>query len=159
MAQTHHLSQSAFDRLTAELHDLSTRGRIEVANKIEAARLLGDLRENGDYHAAKDEQGHMEARIRHIESILENCEIVEIEDDGSVKPGCLVTFLYEGDDEDAAETYLLASIEERHGDHETMSPQSALGSALIGAKAGDVVSYETPTGATLKVEVVSVELP
>ena len=126
MAQTHHLSQSAFDRLHAELHDLTTRGRIEVANKIEVARLMGDLRENGDYHAAKDEQGHMEARIRHIEGILDSCEIVETEDDGTVKPGCLVTFLYEGDAEEDSETYLLASIEERHPKHETMSPQSAL---------------------------------
>jgi transcription elongation factor GreA len=159
MAQTHHLSQSAFDRLNAELFDLTGRGRIEVANKIERAREMGDLRENGDYHAAKDEQGHMEARIRHIEAILENCEIVETDDDGTVKPGCLVTFLYEGDDEDDSETYLLASIEERHSEYETMSPQSALGQALLGAQAGDTVSYETPTGAVLSVEVVSVELP
>ncbi len=74
---THQLSRSAFDRLSAELKDLTTRGRIEVAGKIERARELGDLKENGDYHAAKDEQGHMEGRIRQLESILENAEIVE----------------------------------------------------------------------------------
>jgi transcription elongation factor GreA len=159
MPQIHHLSQSAFDRLTAELHDLTTRGRFEVAEKIERARELGDLSENGDYHAAKDEQGHMEGRIRHLEAILENCEIVETVDDGTVKPGSIVTFLYEGDDEDAAETYLIGSIEERHPQYETMSPASPLGAALLGAAAGDSVQYTTPTGATLTVEVVAVELP
>jgi transcription elongation factor GreA len=159
MAQTHHLSPAAHQRLQDELADLTTRGRIEVAQKIERARELGDLSENGDYHAAKDEQGHMEARIRHVEAILESAEIVEVADDGTVAPGSVVTVLYEGDDEDAAETYLIASIEERHDAFETMSPASPLGSALIGATAGDVVEYQTPTGATLRVEVVSVELP
>lgn len=159
MAQTHHLSQSAYDRLQEELHDLTTRGRIEVANKIERARELGDLSENGDYHAAKDEQGHMEGRIRHLESILENSEIVEVADDGRVKPGSVVTVLFDGDDEGDSTTYIIASLEERHDTFEMMSPQSPLGQALMGAEAGDTVSYQTPTGATLNVEVVSVELP
>jgi transcription elongation factor GreA len=159
MPQIHHLSPSAHARLMAELEDLTTRGRIEIAQKIERARELGDLSENGDYQAAKDEQGHMEGRIRHLEAILEHCEIVDVVDDGTVKPGSVVTLLYEGDPEDAAETYLLGSIEERHEDYETMSPQSPLGQALLGAKAGDTVAYTTPTGTTLRVEVVSVELP
>lgn len=159
MPQIHHLSPSAHARLKAELEDLTTRGRIEIAQKIERARELGDLSENGDYQAAKDEQGHMEGRIRHLEAILEHCEIVDVVDDGTVKPGSVVTVLYEGDDEDDAETYLIGSIEERHDDYETMSPQSPLGQALLGAKAGDTVSYTTPTGAQLRVEVVSVELP
>lgn len=159
MAQVHHLSASAHRRLVEEYEDLTTRGRIEVAEKIERARELGDLSENGDYHAAKDEQGHMEGRIRHLEAILEHCEIVDVVDDGTVKPGSIVTILYEGDDEDAAETYLLGSIEERHNEYEVMSPQSALGQALIGSSTGDTVTYTTPTGAELRVEIVSVELP
>jgi transcription elongation factor GreA len=159
MPQIHHLSAEAHGRLVAEYEDLTTRGRIEVAAKIERARELGDLSENGDYHAAKDEQGHMEGRIRHLEAILENCEIVDVVDDGTVKPGSVVTILFVGDDEDDAQTYLLASMEERHAEHELMSPQSALGQALLGAAVGDVVSYVTPTGAALEVEVVSVELP
>lgn len=159
MPQIHHLSPSAHARLKAELEDLTTRGRIEIAQKIERARELGDLSENGDYQAAKDEQGHMEGRIRHLEAILEHCEIVDVVDDGRVKPGSVVTVLYEGDDEDAAETYLIGSIEERHDQYETMSPQSPLGQALLGATAGDTVTYTTPTGATMRVEVVSVELP
>lgn len=159
MPQIHHLSAEAHRRLVAEYEDLTTRGRIEVAEKIERARELGDLSENGDYHAAKDEQGHMEGRIRHLEAILEHCEIVDVVDDGTIKPGSVVTVLFEGDDEDDAQTYLLASMEERHEAYELMSPQSALGQALMGAKAGDRVSYTTPTGAALGVEVVSVELP
>ena len=160
MPQIHHLSRAAHQRLVAEYEDLTTRGRIEVAEKIERARELGDLSENGDYHAAKDEQGHMEGRIRHLEAILEHCEIVEvIDDDGTVKPGSVVNILFEGDDEDEAQTFLLASLEERNDQYELMSPQSALGKELMGAKVGDFVSYVTPTGATMRVEVVSVELP
>ena len=84
MASTQ-LSRTAFERLKEEHYDLSTRGRIEVAQKIEAARLLGDLSENGDYHAAKDEQGHMEGRIRQLEHLIENAEIIESGEEGIVK--------------------------------------------------------------------------
>src|SRR5512134_1391131 len=94
------LSQEAYDRLRAELDDLTTRGRIEVASKIERARELGDLSENGDYHAAKDEQGHMEGRIRQLEALLENAEIIEVGTDGTVAAGAIVTFVYEGDSPD-----------------------------------------------------------
>ena len=89
------LSASAYERLKAEFDDLTTRGRIDVANKIERAREEGDLKENAGYHAAKDEQGHMEGRIRQLEHLLENAEIV----DGSY----VYTVVYEGDDEDDAE--------------------------------------------------------
>jgi transcription elongation factor GreA len=159
MPQIHHLSPAAHQRLVDEYDDLTTRGRIEVAQKIERAREMGDLSENGDYHAAKDEQGHMEGRIRHLEAILEHCEIVDVVDDGTVKPGSVVNIVFEGDDEDDAQTFLLASMEERHEDYDLMSPQSPLGQALLGAKVGAVVSYTTPTGAEMRVEVVSVELP
>src|ERR687892_2505686 len=82
MGNTHHLSQAAYDRLKTELDDLTTRGRVEIARKIEAARELGDLSENGDYHAAKEEQGKMEARIRQLVDMLENAEIVSTADNG-----------------------------------------------------------------------------
>src|SRR5919106_1283230 len=75
--ESHQLSQAAYDRLRAELDDLATRGRLEIATKIERARELGDLTENGDYQAAKDEQGHLEGRIRQLESLLERAEIIE----------------------------------------------------------------------------------
>src|SRR5436853_6988020 len=104
---THQLSQETYDRLRAELDDLSTRGRIEVAEKIERARELGDLSENGDYHAAKDEQGHMEGRVRQLEYLLENCEIIEGGDEGEVAAGTVVTIVYDGDPDEYAERYLV----------------------------------------------------
>jgi len=157
MTETH-LSQAAYDRLQAELDDLTTRGRTQIAQQIERARELGDLSENGDYHAAKDEQGKMEARIRQLTAILDHAVIVEASDGAgaasAVQPGSVVTIRYDGDDD--TETYLLGSIEERGSEHEVMSPGSPLGSAIVGKAAGDVVEYETPTGARLKVEIVSV---
>src|SRR3954452_2751521 len=126
---TTQLSRSAYERLQAELLDLTTRGRIEVAQKIETARLLGDLSENGDYHAAKDEQGHMEGRIRQLEHILEHAEIIEGGGDGSVAPGSIVKLVYEGDAADDAERYLIGHMEERTGGLDVVSPSSPLGSA------------------------------
>ena len=156
MAQTHHLSPAAYDRLKAEYDDLTTRGRVEIARKIEAARELGDLSENGDYHAAKEEQGKMEGRIRQLSSMLENAEIVETEAGGSnVSHGSVVGIRYEGDDD--VERYLIGSIEERHDDLDVISPSSPLGEALLGASKGDSVSFTAPTGAQLTVEVVSVD--
>jgi len=153
---TTQLSRSAFERLQAEFLDLTTRGRIEVAQKIEAARLLGDLSENGDYHAAKDEQGHMEGRIRQLEHIIETAEIIEGGDEGVVSAGSIVTIVYEGDDDSMAERYLVGHMEEKVGNLDVMSPQSPLGEALIGASAGDWVEYEAPTG-KLRVRVIKVE--
>lgn len=156
MTDTHHLSRSAYERLQAELEDLTTRGRVEIARKIETARELGDLSENGDYHAAKEEQGKMEGRIRHIQVLLERAEIVEDEaGGGEVRAGSVVEICYEGDDD--SERYLLGSIEERHDELEVISPGSPLGEALIGSKAGDTVSFEAPNGNTLRVEILAVE--
>jgi len=154
----HHLSRAAYERLRAEFEDLTTRGRIEVANKIETARLMGDLSENGDYHAAKDEQGHMEGRIRHLEYLIHKdfCEIIEPGADGSIAPGTIVTIVYEGDDDDDAERYLIGHPEEKIGDLEVMTPQSPLGAALIGKAEGDLVSYKAPRG-ELRVKVLAVE--
>lgn len=149
-----HLSQAAYDRLRAELEDLTTRGRTEIAQMIERARELGDLSENGDYQAAKDAQGRMEARIRQLEDMLARAVIVASHDDGTVAPGCVVSIRYEGENE--PERYLVGSIEERH-DHEVISVNSPLGQALMGRRAGERVTYATPTGATLTVEVVAVE--
>ena len=154
MTETH-LSQAAYDRPQAELDDLTTRGRTQIAQQIERARELGDLSENGDYHAAKDEQGKMEARIRQLQALLDHAVIVDVpEGSQEVRPGSIVTIRYEGDDD--TETYLLGSIEERGSEHDVMSPGSPLGSAILGRAVGDMVEYETPTGAVLKVEIVGV---
>lgn len=155
MGTTHHLSQAAFDRLKAEHDDLTTRGRVEIARKIESARELGDLSENGDYHAAKEEQGKMEGRVRQLASMIENAEIVEAEGGEAVGHGSVVGIRYAGDDD--VEKYLIGSIEERHDDLDVISPSSPLGEALSGAKPGDDVSFTAPTGAQLTVTVVSVD--
>ena len=156
MADQHYLSRAALERLQAEFTELTTSGRIEIARAIERARELGDLSENGDYHAAKDEQGHMEGRIRQLESILENAEILAPPEPGVVGPGTVVTIVYEGDSDDDAERYLVGHIEEKTDDLEVVSPTAPLGAALIGARTGDTVSYEAPNG-ELRVTVVGVE--
>ena len=148
------LSQAAYDRIKAEHDDLVTRGKIDIARKIETARELGDLSENGDYHAAKEEQGKMAGRINHLANLLENGEIVDSEGADEVQAGVIVGLRYEGDTD--VERYLLGSIEERVDGVEIMSPGSALGTALVGHKVGDTVEYETPNGSQLKVEVVSI---
>jgi transcription elongation factor GreA len=150
------LSRSAYERLQAEFDDLTTRGRIEIAQKIEAARLLGDLSENGDYHAAKDEQGHMEGRIRELEFIIDSAEIIEATDDGSISAGSIVTIVYDGDSDDLAERYLIGHQEEHAEGADVMSPKSPLGAALLGKGKGDTVEYEAPTG-TLRVRVLDVQ--
>ena len=153
MAETH-LSAEAHERLASELQDLKTRGRIDIARQIEAARALGDLSENGDYHAAKDSQGKMEARIRQLEAMLDGAVIVEpaTSPSASVEAGSVVSIRYEGDDE--VEKCLIGSIEERRDDLMVVSPGSPLGMALVGKKAGDVVTYEAPNG-QLSVEIVA----
>ena len=156
MAEVHTLSQSAFDRLKAEHDDLTTRGRIDIARKIEAARELGDLSENGDYHAAKEEQGKMAGRILHLAAIIDNCEIVADGANGSdiVGAGSIVSVLYEDDDE--PEKYLVGSIEEKRDDVAVASPGSPMGKALLGAAIGDTVEYESP-GGSLKIEIVAID--
>ena len=142
------LSRAAYDKLRAEFDDLTTRGRIEVAEKIERAREEGDLKENAGYHAAKDEQGHMEGRIRQLEHILDNAEIL---DDQFV-----YTIVYEGDSDDMAERYVVGNLEEEVDGADVISPSSPLGGALQGATAGQTVTYEAPNGA-LTVTVLKVE--
>ena len=127
--ETTKLTQATYDRLVAELEDLTTRGRVEIAQAIEAARALGDLSENGDYHAAKDAQGKMESRIRQLQAMLKEVEIVDEagSDDGSISLGSTVTLRYEGDDEDDTQQFFVGSIEERQGDLPVHLPQLAPG--------------------------------
>ena len=154
MSETH-LSREAYERLQAELEDLTTRGRVEIARAIETARELGDLSENADYHAAREDQGRMEARIRQLQSLVDNAVIVEgAQESDTVMTGSVVALRYEGDDE--ADRFLVGSIEERRSDVAVVSPASPLGQALIGHREGDVVEYQAP-GGDLKVEIVEIE--
>lgn len=153
MANPHELSQAAHDRLEAELADLRSHGRIELADRIERAREHGDLKENAEYHAAKEEKSKMEARIARVAQILEDAVVVESGNSREVMVGSIVHVRYEDDDE--IERYLVGSIEERHDDLHVVSPSSPMGSALIGAAVGNKVTYEAPTG-TLTVEVMKV---
>ena len=157
-SDTTKLTQATYDRLVAELEDLTTRGRVEIAQSIEAARALGDLSENGDYHAAKDAQGKMESRVRQLEAMLKEVEIVDGSgaDDGSVALGSTVTLRYDGDDEDDVQRFFVGSIEERQGGLNVVSPSSPLGQVLVGQGAGDTVDYQAP-GGRLTVHIVAVE--
>jgi transcription elongation factor GreA len=149
------LTPETHARLEAELEDLTTRGRVEIARQIETARALGDLSENGDYHAAKDAQGKMEARIRQLQALLGNAAIVEARTDAPavVEAGVEVELCYEGDD--ATERYFVGSIEERRENVSVISPGSPLGQALLGHGPGESVEFEAPSG-KLRVEIVSV---
>ena len=150
--QASFLTQGAYDRLKAELDELSGPGRTEIAKKIEAAREEGDLKENGGYHAAKEEQGKMEARIRQLTQLLETAVIGEKPaDDGVVEPGMVVTVDMFGDEE----TFLLGSREITDDSMHVFSEKSPIGAAVNGAKVGDVVSYQAPNGKSVEVKVLA----
>ncbi|GAA4876802.1 transcription elongation factor GreA [Serinicoccus chungangensis] len=152
-AAASYLTQEAYDRLDAELSRLKEQGRSEISKRIEAARDEGDLKENGGYHAAKEEQGKMEARIRQLEHLLQTAVVGSAPpDDGVVEPGMVVTVEMFGDQE----TFLLGSREiiSEGSDLDVYSEQSPLGAALLGARSGDTVSYEAPNNKTIEVTIV-----
>src|SRR3954451_176259 len=141
-------SRAAYERLQAEYEDLTTRGRIQVAEKIERAREEGDLSENAGYHAAKDEQGHMEGRIRQLEHMLEDAQIAEDQ--------FVYTIVYEGDPPEQAERYVVGNLEEHVEGATLVSPSSPLGTALEKASAGQDITYQAPNG-LLTVTVLKIE--
>jgi transcription elongation factor GreA len=149
------LTQEAADRLAAELANLETQGRTEVIKKIEAARAEGDLKENGGYHAARDEQGKIEARIRQLKQMLENATIgaPPASADGVVGAGMVVSAIVAGDEM----RFLLGSREIATDDLDVYSEKSPLGSAVLGAKIGDKVSYTLPNGKSISVEILGAE--
>ena len=149
------LTQEAYDRLTGELDQLSGPGRKEIAARIEAAREEGDLKENGGYHAAKDEQGKMEARIRDLEELLKHVVVGEApEASGIVEIGTVVTADIFGDEE----RFLLGNRELANGsDLDVYSAESPLGAAILGRKVGDEVSYAAPNGNQIAVKILAVD--
>ncbi|MFJ5529794.1 transcription elongation factor GreA [Streptomyces sp. NPDC093261] len=151
------LTQEAYNQLKAELEYLSGPARTEIAAKIAAAREEGDLRENGGYHAAKEEQGKQELRVRQLTQLLENAKVGEAPAaDGAVAPGMVVTIAFDGDEDDTL-TFLLASREYASSEIETYSPQSPLGTGVIGKKVGEDAEYELPNGKKAAVKILKAE--
>lgn len=156
------LTQEAFDAATAELEHLKGDGRAAVTAKIARARDEGDLSENAGYHAAREEQGQQELRIRQLETMLRSAQVGEAPEGEAdeVAPGCRVTIAYDGDPDDT-DTFLLGSRElmalADSTDIEVFSPQSPLGQAITGAKVGQSVTYTAPTGKPIEVKVLEVQ--
>ncbi len=150
------LTRDAYERLRSELEELKTNGRQRIAERLQRAREHGDIRENADFDAAKDAQGLMEARIRQLERLLKDPDIVESAAGADeIMPGVLVTVRLDGEDDE--ETYLVAaSTEERHEGVRTVTAESPLGRALMGRHAGDRISYEAP-GGSFSCEIVRLE--
>jgi transcription elongation factor GreA len=150
------LTREAHDRLKAEL-DALVDGRAAVAAEINARRQEGDLKENGGYHAAKEEQGKQEARIRQLEELLRTAKVGDAPTEAGVAgPGMVVTVRFD-DDGDETETFLIGSREETASDLEVYSAASPLGKALDGAREGETRTYETPTGKTMSVTLLKAE--
>lgn len=149
------LTQEAYDRLAAELAELSTVGREEIAKKIESAREEGDLKENGGYHAAKDEQGKQEARIRTLTQLLRDATVSEApQSHGVVESGTVITATVAGGEE----VFLLGNREiAADSDVDVYSEQSPLGSAILGLKIGESTTYAAPNGKEIAVTIVKVE--
>ena len=154
------LTQDGYDRLKSELEHLKGPARAEITQRISEARDEGDLKENGGYHAAKDEQGKIELRIRQLEDMLRRARVGETpKKGGKVEPGMKVSIKFAGDDD--VETFLLGSREllalDASVDIDVYSPQSPLGSAILGKKNGDKATYEAPNGKDVTVEIVAAE--
>ncbi|MFM8869792.1 MAG: transcription elongation factor GreA [Candidatus Nanopelagicus sp.] len=150
------LTQEAADRLTAELAQLEGPLRAEIIKKIETARAEGDLKENGGYHAAREEQGKIEGRIRQLTHMLEHAHIgtPPAGESGVVGLGMLVTVDIAGDEL----KFLLGSREISSGDVDVYSEKSPLGAAVLGAKVGQTVNYTAPNGKVIKVAVLEAQL-
>ena len=154
-AQPTWLNQAAYDRLLGELEQLITVARHDIAKRIQEAREEGDLKENGGYHAAKDEQGKIEARIARLEEILATSVVGDAPaTHGVVEQGTVVTLTLNGSEN----KFLLGSAEMGDGTDITVySPESPIGKAILGAKIGDELSYLAPNGREISVKILAVE--
>ena len=155
MNEVHWLTQEAFDRLQAELIEREGAGRTELTKRIELAREEGDLKENAGYHAAKDEQGKNEARIRQIRHLLDHAQIGTPDvGEGVAHIGQVITVEFADGD---SETFLLGSREEAsHASIDVLSPTSPLGSAVLNQEVGAKISYQLPNGKSISVTITDV---
>jgi len=149
------LTQDAFDRLKTELDELIAN-RPVIAAEINARREEGDLKENGGYHAAREEQGQQEGRIRQLQELLRTAQVGTSPSSAEqAAPGTVLTVKY--DDEDTEKVLLGSREEGSHGDLQVISPNSPLGAALLGAKKGEEREYALPDGGSMKVTLVDIE--
>jgi len=157
MSEVTWLTQEGYDTLAAELAERSGPRRAEITKRIELAREEGDLKENGGYHAAKEEQGKNEARIRVLKHLLEHAKIGAPDaDHDEVSHGKVVTVRFAADGDE--ETFMLGSREEAaHASVEVYSPTSPLGAAVLGKRVGDATTYTLANGKEVAVEIVKVE--
>lgn len=160
-AQAIWLTQDAYDKLQQELEFLSGPGRADVTAKIAQARDEGDLKENGGYHAAREEQGKQEARIRQLADMLRRAQVGEAPaNSDEVSPGMQVTIAFDGDESDT-DTFILGSREllglDDSVDSNVYSPQSPVGAAVLGKSKGDSVSYIAPNGKSIDITIIKVE--
>ncbi len=156
------LTQDAYDKLRGELDYLSVEGRAEISQRIGVARDEGDLKENGGYHAAREEQGQQEARIRQLEDMLRRAEVgAAPSNPDEVAPGTHITIAFNGDENDT-DSFVLGSrellgVDEAVDSTNVYSPQSPLGAAILGKSTGETVSYDAPNGKPIKVTIIKVE--
>ncbi|MDR1393915.1 MAG: transcription elongation factor GreA [Bifidobacteriaceae bacterium] len=155
MTETTWLSQEAYDRLKAELDYLQGEGMAEVVKRIAAARSEGDLKENGGYHAAREEQGKMNGRIAMLKTLLKTAQVGEAPSDlSAVQPGTVVTAQINGQEQ----TFLLGSRELAvTSDLPVYSEKSPLGLALTGAQIGQTRTYLTPSGREMSATVTGIK--
>ena len=154
--KVHWLTQEAYDRLTEELTERTEVTRPKLSKIIELAREEGDLRENAGYHAAKEDQGRNEQRIRELKHLLEHARVGRPDDagEGAVSHGSTVTIEFPGGDQERM--YVASREEKAHTDLEICSPESPLGKALMGKVAPATVAYDLPNGRTMEVTLVEV---
>ncbi|NLW13285.1 MAG: transcription elongation factor GreA [Trueperella sp.] len=155
MAESTWLSQESYDRLNGELNQLKTSGRQEIAERIEAARSEGDLKENGGYHAAREEQSKMEGRIQELTYLLDHAEVGEATSStDEVAPGLIITATVNHNEK----VFMLGSREANDWVDVDVYPESApLGEAIMGKKVGDTTSYTAPNGKEFHVEILKIE--
>ncbi len=160
LTETIWLTQDAYDKLRAEYDHLIGPGREEVTAKIARARDEGDLSENAGYHAARDEQGQQELRIRQVKAILDHAQVGTAPDSDTIHPGMKVTIAFDGDPDDT-DTFLLGSREvlglDDAVDLAVYSPQSPLGAAITGMNIGDEVTYTAPNGRPITVTILAAQ--
>jgi transcription elongation factor GreA len=148
------LSEDAHARLQSEFDDLTGRGREDIAKEIEEARSHGDLKENAEYHAAKEEQGRMEARIRQLKQLLDNARVGTPPQGKGVQPGLTVRITIDGDEEE----YLVGSREDTHDTLEILSAESPIGKAILSRQVGDTATALLPNGTQVSIEVLEIEI-